>query len=412
MSLPCTPVVKIRLGTGASFGDPLVLGDPLNGILGTNVLGAAAIQVVDVSNLVTQISVRHGRDRMFEEYLPSDAIIQFQDFTGDWDPTNTGSAYYPEVKPMRQLQIYTTYQGTTYPIYSGYIWSWDYDWTDPSVDYALVTVQCVDAFRLLALANITTVTGAANKDLPGERINQILDEIDWPASGRDIDTGDTELQNDHGEERTVLQALQTIEKSDLGALYVDHLGKVVYVDRANQASKAAGTPVYFDDIGTNVQYQDITVAYDDTELANEVTLTRYGGQPQTASDSASIDEYFLRSFSRSDLMMETNATALIRAGQILNYRKQVRLRIESLTLDLSQDQDRIEAGLSLEIGDPIVVRKTMAGGSHIDTRLTVQGHSHDITPSRWVTRLTTAQPLSTAFILGSAEFGVLGTSTL
>ena len=412
MSLPCTPVVKIRLGTGASFGDPLVLGDPLNGILGTNVLGTAAIQVVDVSNLVTQISVRHGRDRMFEEYLPSDAIIQFQDFTGDWDPTNTGSAYYPEVKPMRQVQIYTTYQGTTYPIYSGYIWSWDYDWADPSVDYALVTIQCVDAFRLLALANITTVTGAANKDLPGERINQILDEIDWPASARDIDTGDTELQNDHGEERTVLQALQTIEKSDLGALYIDHLGKVVYVSRTSQASKAAGTPVYFDDIGTNVQYQDITVAYDDTELANEVTLTRYGGQPQTASDSASIDEYFLRSFSRSDLMMETNATALVRAGQILNYRKQVRLRIESLTLDLSQDQDRIEAGLSLELGDPIVVRKTMAGGSHIDTRLTVQGHSHDITPDRWITRLTTAQPLSTAFILGSAEFGVLGTSTL
>jgi len=412
MSLPCTPVVKIRLGTGASFGDPLVLGDPLNGILGTNVLAPAAVQVVDISSLVTQISVRHGRDRMFEEYLPSDAIIQFQDFTGDWDPTNTGSAYYPEVKPMRQIQIYTTYNGTTYPIYAGYIWSWDYDWADPSVDYALVTIQCVDAFRLLALANITTVTGAANKDLPGERINQILDEIDWPASGRDIDTGDTELQNDHGEERTVLQALQTIEKSDLGALYIDHLGKVVYISRTSQASKAAGTPVYFDDIGTNIQYQDITVAYDDTELANEVTLTRYGGQPQTASDSASIDEYFLRSFSRSDLMMETNATALIRAGQILNYRKQVRLRIESLTLDLSQDADRIEAGLSLEIGDPIVVRKTMAGGSHIDTRLTVQGHSHDITPDRWITRLTTAQPLSTAFILGSTEFGVLGTSTL
>jgi len=412
MSLPCTPVVKIRLGTGASFGDPLVLGDPLNGILGTNVLGSAAIQVVDVSNLVTQISVRHGRDRMFEEYLPSDAIIQFQDFTGDWDPTNTGSPYYPEVKPMRQVQIYTTYQGTTYPIYSGYIWSWDYDWADPSVDYALVTVQCVDAFRLLALANITTITGAAVNDLPGERINQILDEIDWPTSARDIDTGDTVLQNDHGEERTALQALQTIEKSDLGALYIDHLGKVVYVDRVNQASRAAGTPVYFDDIGNNVQYQDIDVAFDDTELANEVTLTAHGQAAQTASDAASISEYFLRSFSRSDLMMKTNATALTRATQILNYRKQVRLRIESLTLDLSQDPDRIEAGLSLELGDPIVVRKTMAGGSHIDTRLTVQGHSHDITPDRWITRLSTAQPLSTAFVLGSTEFGVLGTSTL
>jgi len=54
----------------------------------------------------------------------------------------------------------------------------------------------------------------------------------------------------------------------------------------------------------------------------------------------------------------------------------------------------------------------MANGSSINSRLTVQGHAHDITPDRWITRLTTAQPLSTAFILGSAEFGVLGTSTL
>jgi len=412
MSLPCTPVVKIRLGTGASFGNPLVLGDPLNGILGTNVLSPAAVQVVDVSSTVQRISVRHGRDRMFEEYLPSDAIIQFQDFTGDWDPTNTGSPYYPEVKPMRQVQVYTTYNGTTYPIYSGYIWSWDYDWADPSVDYALVTVQCVDAFRLLSLANITDVTGAANKDLPGERINQILDEIDWPQAFRQIDTGDTELQNDNGEPRTALQALQLVEQSDLGALFIDHLGDVVYYDRGHLSQLAAGTPVYFDDIGTNIQYQDISLTYDDTELANSVTFTREGGQPQTASDSASIDEYFLRSLDRSNLVMETNATALTRATQVLNYRKQVRLRVDSLTLDLSQDADRIEAGLSLELGDPIVVRKTMAGGSHIDIRLTVQGHSHDITPDRWITRLSTAQPLSTAFILGSTEFGVLGTSTL
>jgi hypothetical protein len=54
----------------------------------------------------------------------------------------------------------------------------------------------------------------------------------------------------------------------------------------------------------------------------------------------------------------------------------------------------------------------MAGGTHIDLRLTVQGHGHDITPDRWITQLTTAYPLSTAFILGSSEFGVLGTNTL
>lgn len=412
MTLPCTPVVQIRLGTGASFGDPFILGDPQNGILGTNVLSPSYVQEVDVSNLVTQISLRHGRDRMFEEYLPGDAVIQFQDFTGDWNPANTSSPYYPEIKPMRQVQIYTTYQAVTYPLYAGFIWSWDYQWVDASVDYALVTIRAVDAFRLLALANITTVTGAANKDLPGERIDLILDQINWPPAVRNIDLGDTELEGDPGDERSVLEAIQTIEQSDLGAFFIDHQGKPTYYSRATLSTKASGTAYQFDDNGTNIQYQDIDISYDETELANEVTLTRLSGQPQTVSDPASITEYFLRTYSRSGLMMETNAIALQRANQILNYRKQIRLRVDSITLDVSSVSNRVIPALSLEIGDPIIVTKQMANGSDITLRLTIQGHNHDITPDRWITTFTTAYPLSTAFILGSTELGVLGVNTL
>ena len=412
MTLPCQPVVEIRLGTGVSFGDPLVLGDPLDGILGTNVLGTSVSQVVNVSNQVTQISLRHGRDRMFEEYLPGEAVIQFQDFTGNWNPANTSSPYYPQIKPMRQVQVYTTYQAVTYPLFAGYIWSFDYEWVDPSADYAIVTIRAIDGFRLLALANITTVTGAGNKDLPGERINQILDEIDWPSTLRAIDMGDTELENDPGDERSALEAIQTIENSDLGAFFIDHEGRATYYDRGHLSQLASGTAYEFDDNGTNIQYQAIDISYDETELANQVTLTRLSGQPQTVSDSSSISEYFLRSYSRSGLMMETNTLALNRAQSILNYRKQVRVRIDSLTLDISSNSNRVEPALGLEIGDPIIVTKQMAGTSDIVLRLTVQGHSHDITPDRWITTISTAYPLSTAFILGSTEFGILGTNTL
>jgi hypothetical protein len=86
MTLPTVPVTTIRLGTGASFGDPLILGDALDGILGTNVLASSAIEVVDVSSTVQRISIRQGRDRLFEEYLPGEATIQFLDTTGDWNP--------------------------------------------------------------------------------------------------------------------------------------------------------------------------------------------------------------------------------------------------------------------------------------------------------------------------------------
>ena len=412
MTLPCTPTVEIRLGTGAGWGDVLVLGDPEDGILGTNVLGDAVIQVANISSLVTRISIRRGRDRMFEQYSPGQAVVQFQDFTGDWNPDNSSSPYYGQILPMRQVKIHTTYSGTTYNLFTGFITSWDWNWADQAADYALVTIQLIDAFRLLQLSEITTVTGAATNDLPGARINQILDQISWSAGLRNIYTGDTELQNDPGTSRTALAALQNIEQSDLGALFIDADGYVTYLDRNELSLRAAGTATTFDDDGTDIAYQALDINLDETELANQVTFTRLSGSAQTVSDATSIDDYFLRSYSRDGLMMKDNSTALARATSVLNYRKTPRLRVDSITLDLSSVSNRVPAGLGLDIGDPIVVNRTMANGTGFDVRVTVNGINHDITPDRWTTQFSTAYPLSTAFILGSSEFGILGTNTL
>jgi hypothetical protein len=412
MTVPCTPTVEIRLGTGAGFGDVLILGDSADGILGTNVLGTGVATVVNITNDVQRIAIRRGRDRMFEQYTPGQATIQFLDMTGDWNPDNHSSPYFGDILPMRQVRIHTTYLGTTYYLYTGFITSWDWEWADQAANYAIVTIQCVDAFRLLQLANITNVTGAANKDLPGTRINLILDQVSWPTSLRDIGTGDTELQNDPGTTRNSLSAIQLIEESDLGAFFVAPNGYVTYLSRTELAVLAAGTATEFNDDGTDIAYQDLDVNLDETELANQVTFTRQGGSAQTVSDATSISNYFLRSYYRDGLMMETNATALARATSVLNYRKDARLRIDSITLDLSSPSNRIPAGLGLDIGDPIIVNRDMAAGTGFTARITVNGVNHDITPERWTTTFTTAYPLSTAFILGSNEFGILGTNTL
>jgi hypothetical protein len=412
MPLPCQPVVQIRLGTGAAFGDVFVLGDLDDGILGENVLGTSIVQVVDVSSTVQRISIRRGRDRMFEQYSPGQAVVQFQDFTGAWNPDNAASPYYGQILPMRQVKIHTTYSGTTYNLFTGFITSWDWNWADQSANYALVTLTLIDAFRLLQLSEITTVTGAATNDLPGTRINEILDQIAWPSTLRDIDTGDTELQNDPGTARQALAACQTIEQSDLGAFFVNGNGVVTYLSRVTLSQMATATATTFDDDGTDIAYQNLDINLDETELANQVTFTRLGGSAQTVSDATSITDYFLRSYSRDGLMMKDNATALARATQVLAYRKTPRLRVDSITLDLSSVSNRVPAGLGLDIGNPIIVNRTMAGGTRFDVRVTVNGISHDITPDRWSTSFSTAYPLSTAFILGSAQFGILGTNTL
>lgn len=412
MTLPAVPVVEIRLGTGPAWGDVIVLGDANNGILGDNILGTQTTIVADVSDQVQRISIRRGRDRVFDNFIAGTSTVQFLDMTGDWNPNNVNGAYYGRILPMRQIKIQTTYDSVAYDLHTGFITSWDWAWADQAAGYAIVTIQSVDAFRLLQLSQITSVAGAKNKDLPGERIGLILDEIDWPADLRDLDVGDTELQNDHGEARTALAAIQTIEQSDLGAFFVDAAGVLTYLDRIELSALASSTAVRFADDGTGIPYQDLDLNLDDTQLANSVTFTPYGGSPQTAQDVASIDEYFVRSYSRTGLMMETNALALARAQTFLNRSKTTNLRVDSITLDLSSDTERVEPALSLEIADPIVIKRTMANSTDITVRVVVNGVNHDITPDRWTTTFTTGAPLSTAFVLGSINFGILGTNTL
>jgi len=411
MTLPCQPTVRLRLGTGASFGNVFVLGDALNGILGTNILGTTTSQIADISADVTNISIRRGRDRIFEQYTPGRCSVTWWDFTGDWNPDNTTSPYYGQILPMRQVKITTEYLGVEYALFSGFISSWDWDWPK-GTEFAQVTIQADDGFRLLALSNVDNVTGAATGDLPGERINQLLDMVDWPADMRDIDDGTQELQNDPGGLRATLTAIQTVENTELGAFYMDGNGNARFKSRAAISEQASGTATTFADNGTGIDYQEVDVAFDETELSNVVSVTNHGGTAQIASDATSIADYFTRTYTLTQLLGRNNAQALNIANLILNYRKTPRIRIESLTLDLSSNSDRVLPALSLDFGDPIFIVRTQTPTSVLDVRVTVQGIEHTITPATWVTRLITREPLSTAFILGSTQYGILGTNTL
>lgn len=411
MSLAVSPVVEVRFGVGPTFTSGLLLSSASQGIVGTNVLGTSAAAAVNVTNKVTRISTRKGRDRAYDNYSAGTATITLIDDNGDWNPDNTNSPYYPNLLPMRQLRVTTNKNNTTYFLFLGYITSIDWEW-DKAADVAFVTITAEDAFRLFNLMKITTVTGSAAGDLPGTRINQILDEIDWPSQLRDIDTGYVTLQDDDSSERTVLSALQDVELAELGALYMNPNGKIVFKGRYDTALAAAATPAVFDDDGTDISYQEIDVSLDDQDIANKVTVQREGGTAQTRFDQTSIDTYFTRSLSRTGLIMQTDTQADSQANIILNYRKNPQLLINSIGLDLTENTTRVDAGLGLDLFDPITVIRTQPGGSKITADLTVQGIAHDITPQRWFTTISTALPLGTGFVLNNSRYGVLGTSTL
>jgi len=111
---------EIDFSGGASFDPALVLDDPATP-LDFSVLGTAAADVVDITNLVTQCYIRRAFNRSSDAFTGGTARIVFVDETGEYNPANTSSSLYGKIKPMRKIRFTAEYLGTSYNLGSFYI---------------------------------------------------------------------------------------------------------------------------------------------------------------------------------------------------------------------------------------------------------------------------------------------------
>ena len=412
--MPGTPIlgVSIDFANGPAFGNPLLLDDPSTP-LGTGILADAPADVVDVSDIALRVSIRRGRNRVLNSFEAGQATVVLEDENGDYNPQNTSSPYFGKLLPLRKIRVYADYDDGSgldrYYLFSGYITSFDNTFRLGNDEVSTVTFQCVDAFRLLQNVQITTVAGSSAGQTTGARIENLLDLASFPVSQRVIDVGDTLVQADPATSRSLLAACQNIEQSELGGFFIDDEGNAVFLSRSTVSEKADETPLLFNDNGTDISYQSIDFAYDDTQIFNDISVTRLNGVLQNVQSTSSIETFFIHSGSRSDLLMQTDAEALDQASMLLNARENALLRIDSIGLNLmdSTASNRIVAGLESDLFTLINVTKTGQASSTFTLELFVQGIQHDITPNTWTTRFLTAEPIIQAFILDSAIQGLL-----
>jgi hypothetical protein len=406
------PVINaiINFSTGAGFASPMILD---SGVLGVNALADTTAVTVDVSNLVDSIKTNRGRTALSDVFQTGTMSLRIIDQNGDFNPMNPASPYYNLLTPMRKVTITASWNGTTYPIFAGYITSYNTTTPKDVGEIVYTTIQAVDGFRLFQNAQITTVATTPSGQTSGTRIGKILDSIGWPTGMRDIDAGQTTVQADPGTLRTSLAAMQTVTSTEYGSLYMDGFGNVVFQDRQLTSSSVAGTPVDFNDNGTGISYNNALWKLDDTLVFNKVSVTRTGGSPQVAFNQNSIDKYFLHSYQEQNLLMETDTEALNNAQAFLASRQETSIRCDAVTLDLyTANYDAgITAALDLDFFDPVTISTTQPGSSTLTKTLQVFGISHDIRPSAWKTVLTTLEPIIESFVLGT-DYGILGTNTL
>lgn len=419
-SYPITIQTLIDFGDSPTFpvspiiGTPFTLNDAVYGRLDYNFLGSGLSNIVDVSSQVQLIQISGGYQLQQDQFQANNGIVRIYDPNGWWNPQSITSPYYPNVIPNKKIAIYTTYLGVQRPLFSGYINAYQYSFpTTMSIGY--VDLQVADAFRLFAMSSITTLTGATAGQTTGQRINTILDNLSYPSTLRNIDTGDNLVQADPGTPRTALNALKNVEFAEQGAFYMESNGYATFKSRSNVTKTNGAAPItYLSNDGVGIPYAGITFANDDKLIVNQCSVTNVGGTAQNFSDAASIARYFPHTVQQSSVVGYNDSDALNVARIYVATRKDTTIRIDQITLDLTTPNygAGVLAGLTLDFFSTVDIKNVQSNGSTIEKVLQVMGSNYKITPTSFDISFTTSEPIVDGFILSSAVYGVLDTSTL
>jgi hypothetical protein len=411
MALP-TLNVSLNFNSGAVFGNPFTIGDPVNGVLGVGILGdgSAPALVIDLTDVTRNVSIRRGRNISRDIYEAGTCTVRIYDQDGRFNPQNTSSDLYGYLTPLRKIRISATYNGTTHYLFSGYTTDYVYSY-DTSENVSYVDINASDAFRLLNQAVVNTVADSGAGQDTGTRINKILDSVQFPNSMRTIDTGNSLTQADPGTSRTSLSAVQNCEFSEQGAFYISPEGNVIFKNRNNTISSAGNTPTEFNQT-TGIPYKNLIFAFDDKLIVNTANITRIGGSKQTYIEADSVAQYFPHAVTYNDLVIDTDSNAANVAAIYVTTRATTTIRIDQMTIDLNDPSVPNDTILELDYFDNVLITNVQPNNSTITKNLQIQGVIWDISPTRFLGTFITLEPLTDGFIIGSNYYGILGEDIL
>lgn len=147
---------------------------------------SAPVTWTDITAYVRTIQTRRGRQHDLARIEAGTCTLTLSNSDRRFDPTYTAGPYYPNVKPMRRIRILAAWSSVTYPVWAGYVEAWTPSWPADGHD-DIVTVQAVDAFKVLNLASLQ------GNSYPGqrtaERLWNILTDSDIPTSDWSLEIG-------------------------------------------------------------------------------------------------------------------------------------------------------------------------------------------------------------------------------
>jgi hypothetical protein len=413
------PTVRIAFDLSlAGAGDFFTLDDPVKGVLAggtvTGTFDLAGDIYADVSDDVRSVSVRRGRPRELQQFTAGQAVVTLDNRDRLYDPTagTAVSPYGPSILPRKAISVGVNGQ----VLFTGQVEDWDLQYS-LSGD-ATTTAKGSDGLTLLSAQTIQS--GTATPEKSGARVESVLDEVDWPAGRRTIDTGIADLGADAiGENVNALTYLQSIEASEAGFLFIGKDGALTFRERTSSQL----TPVLsFSDDGSGLPFSDIELEFGTEFLFTRVSVEYIAGTAAsgTAIDSpintligtVTVDDAAQQlNYGVTELTIKTLLDGPDQADDVAQFylfRYSVpTLRVVSLTVDVEALSPAEATGLfDLELGDGAEVTYTPNKiGDPIVRTVVVDSIEHDISPARHTVRLSFSDNL-VGFILDADQLDV------
>lgn len=177
------------------------------------------------------ISLRRGRQSELGTVEAGTLSLTLGNNARTYDPTNTASAYYPNVRPMTRIRVRVRWPVTTGPwttVWTGYVTAWQPEY--PSALQAVVRVRAGGVFAALARAQ-TSVVSIPPGEYSDSAIATALNQIGWPATDYTHSSGLTNIASGSYLNLNALQYMQTIAATENGLFFEAANGFPTFQDR-------------------------------------------------------------------------------------------------------------------------------------------------------------------------------------
>jgi hypothetical protein len=392
----------------------------------------SSLTYTDISAYVRQFNTKRGRANELGQFVGGTASLLLSNADNRFNPNNTSSPYYDnanaitKIQPLKPVKISATYDSVTYPIFFGFLDMIPVSFPAIGAD-SVVQFNCVDAFKILnsqtlgsagwrlgrggfSEIGVSTVLGYEDlQELSSARVTRLLNQVQFPSSLRDIQTGTLEVQSQASSNNDILTAIRDCEKAENAQFFIGKDGSAVFRNRNYRLSNTNATSVqaYFSNDGINLPYTDVVTSFDTHEVRNVYQWTRSGGSTQFVSDANSVQRYRPIASVESTINV-SDADVLSLIDQKIAETALPIVRIDSLKVNPRQDTSIWEKALGLEFGDRISVKIVNPDTSSYTDELWIESIQHSVNASSqtWSWNITLSPASSSGWVLGQAQLGI------